>query len=463
MERASPEERDLMRNIFAQIDDYFSLADSKRKKANESGISFSMKKILLQDAYSLEMKALDLQQQAKTMIENNDRIAMLAYQKDEQSIQQNRVDASQTANQLATVENNDLDHTPELVNTNSQQRTEHAVEREIPIIENNMEEGIYYRVQFVALKELKNTNDFPGIAEVKAQRVSGTDYIRYFSGQFNSLDDAIIRRNSIRASGYRDAFIKSWRNGEEVNLLSLNEGGVQTTTTTTANLSTETQVNNIDFSATNISSLQGVYYTVQVGIYSRPRTSAMIFDIAPLYHKRMDNGYWIYYSGIFKSISNAESKKQEIVEKGVSDAFIVAFSNGDQINLADARQQISRGEETPSDDAIVILEDASNQLNQQWSRSQSNTIVEQDNDNGELVYKIQVGVYSNPVNLNWISSQLDTNIAVKSYQNSNGKYVYTVGEFSSANEARMLLNEVSQLVSDAFLVGFQNGQKKYIR
>lgn len=81
----------------------------------------------------------------------------------------------------------------------------------------------------------------------------------------------------------------------------------------------------------------------------------------------------------------------------------------------------------------------------------------------ELVYKIQVGVYSNPISLSWISSQLDKNNPVISYQNTNGKYVYTIGDFGSENEARELLKEVSELVPDAFIVGFQNGQKKYIR
>ncbi len=467
MEQAIPEERELMRNIFTQIDDYFDQAALKREKANQKDISFNMKKILLQDAYSLEMKALDLQQQAKTMIENSDRTTMMAYQKNDQDenlvAQQTLADTSNTLNQLSDNENTTIDNNNEVISTTSQQKDEKIVESEVPMVENNNTEGVYYRVQFVALKELKNTNDFPGIAEVRAQQVTGTDFIRYFSGQFNNLDDAIIRRNSIRASGYADAFIKSWRNGEVVNLLSLNDGNTKSTATPTANLTTETQINNIDFSAANISTLPGVYYTVQVGIYSRPRTSAMIFNIAPLYHKRMDNGYWIYYSGIFKSIANAENKKQEIIQKGVSDAFIVAFSNGNQVNLAEARQQINRGEETPAEDDIVILEDASSQLNQQWSQSQSNTTVNEDNKSEELVYKVQVGVYSNPVNLNWISSQLDNDIPVKSFQNSNGKYVYTVGEFSSVNEARALLKEVSELVSDAFLVGFQNEQKKYIR
>lgn len=466
MENASPEERELMRNIFDQIDDYFAQAEQKRKKANEPGISFNMKKILLQDAYSLEMKGLDLQQKAKAMIEDKDKNSMLAYQQDKATEEESiALQNESNIGQDSIISQNEISQEQSESNAVSERILipQKNQDKQVPIVAQENEDGIYYKVQFTALKELKNTNDFRGISEITAERVVGTDYIRYFSGKFRDISNAIIRRNSIRASGYDDAFIKTWRNGEEVNLLSLNNSQESTSSAAAPSFNTQTQIGGVDFSATNISSLQGVYYTVQVGVYSRPRTSAMIFGISPLYHKRMDNGYWIYYSGIYKSIADANSRKEEIRQKGVGDAFVVAFSNGNQVNLAEARKQISRGEETPSDDAIVILEDASIQLNRKWDMSQSQTSIQTNQNSDQLVYKVQVGVYSNPINLNWIATQLDNIGKVDRYQNTNGKYVYTVGNFTTENEARKLLQEVNDLVSDAFIVGFENGQKKYIR
>ena len=83
--------------------------------------------------------------------------------------------------------------------------------------------------------------------------------------------------------------------------------------------------------------------------------------------------------------------------------------------------------------------------------------------NNQMIYKVQVGVYSNPVNLSWISSQLNKDYRVDSYINANGKYVYTVGEFQELSKAKELLTEAKELVSDAFVAGFQNGNKTYIR
>lgn len=496
MDLASPQERELMRNIFAQIDEYFDQAKQKRQKANEPGISFSMKKILLQDAYSLEMKALDLQHQTKIMLEDHDVNTMMAYQvelEDDKALAEKSAIGNQSSNdnQIASSNSNVVPvvNTPIMANpvqstttsqnenstsqdnqevianndrVNSQTQTPQNIiqtEREvgyIPISNN----GVVYRVQFTALKELKNESFFNRVSDVSAERVSGTDFIRYFSGNFDEMDIAIIRRNALRTSGYADAFIRSWKDGEAVTLLSLQEeNGTIASPINSVAVVRRTSVGNIDFSATNITSLQGVYYTVQVGVYSRPRTSAMIFGIKPLYHKRMQNGYWIYYSGIFNSIADATVKKDEIVGQGVKDAFVVAFSNGNSVGLAEARQQISRGVDTPDDEDIVILEDASLQIDSQWNMSQEAGITTSSN----VEYKVQVGVYSNPVNLSWIASQLDGNYRVDSYQNSNGKYVYTIGNYDKDTDARNLLKEIQEIVPDAFLVGFQDGNKRYIR
>lgn len=453
LDRASEKERELMRGIFSQVDQYFAQAQQKRAKANTANLSFNMRKILLQDAYSLEMKALDLQQQAKTILENHDMDAMIAMQA---NVPNNRdIEKSENAEQkLLASENQDV---PDNMNKNE---AEVFDEQEINMI-TDAQQGVKYRVQFTALKEMRSTSAFPNVREITAQRVDGTNFIRYFSGDFSNLDDAIIRRNNLRNIGYSDAFIKSWRNGEEVSLVNLDNNSEETVSNSVIETSAPANISNIDFSATNISYLQGVYYSVQVGVYSRPRTSAMIFGIKPLYHKRMTNGFWVYYSGIYNSIAAAEARKNEIVQKGVTDAFVVAFNDGQSVGLADARRLLSRGEQSPPEDAIVILEDASLEIENQWNMSQS-PLVSTDVDQS-IRYKVQVGVYSNPINLDWISTQLEEVNQVDSYQNSNGKYVFTIGDFNNEEEARNLLQKTIEIIPDAFVVGFQNGQKRYIR
>ncbi len=461
MESASLQERDMMMNIFAQIDSYFEESQQKREKANGAGISFKMRKILLQDAYSLEMKALDLQQQAKTMLENHDTQAMLAYQLEgKEGAIAIEVAADNTKTTASNSRNNQGNIAEREGQANNKPSTDRTVEQEVAFTK--PDQGTVYKVQFSALQEIKPVSFFSKISEITAQRVPNTNFIRYFSGNFNSLDAAMIRRNTVRASGYPDAFIKSWKNGEEVSLLSLRENSQNASVKLSAGSASQSVVNNIDFSATNISYLQGVYYSVQVGVYSRPRTSAMIHGVTPLYHKRMKNGYWVYYSGIYKTIEDASNRRDEIVIKGVKDAFIVAFSDGKTVSFAQARQDIDRGSDTPADEDIVILEDASLQIDSQWNIAQVSEASLSETDK-EIVYKIQIGVYSNSINMDWISSQLDGDMELESFQNSNSKYVFTLGSFSSIDAARAELEKVKEIVPDAFVVGFRGANKVYVR
>lgn len=458
MENASPQERELMAAIFMQIDDYFKEAQRKREKASDESLSFNMRKILLQDAYSLEMKALDLQQQTKTMLANHDVATMMSYQPKEKAvvvaentteIKQQPAEVLNSGDNTSTTNNN-----KELTNNQEFSNTE-----ELVFIE--PKPGIVYRVQIMALKEIKPLSFFSGIPEISAQKVENTQFIRYFSGSFTNNNDALIRRNSVRASGYPDAFVKGWNNGQEVSLARLRNSGAATDASLTET-TPQSNISQIDFSATSISSLKGVYYSVQIGVYSRPRTSSMIYGISPLYHKRTNNGYWTYFSGIYKTIADANSKKDEIVSQGVKDAFVVAFVNGEKVSLTQARQSIKRGELPPPEEDIVILEDASLQLDKQWktAKTSSNTLPQAA---GDLEYKIQIGVYSNKINLSWVSSQLDGDMKVASFKNSNGKYIYTLGNFNTLEEAHSALSDVKDIVPDAFVVGFKGGRKVYIQ
>lgn len=453
LENASLEERNLMFGIFAQIDAYFDEAKLKRQKANEVGVSFNMRKILLQDAYSLEMKALDLQQQAQVMLTKHDKQSMLAYQKVNN---QEELIASGENTIVKPVTSNTQNS---IIETQTEANNQNIKKQEIPF--ENPKEGTIYKVQFSALKELKSADFFNQVAEITAERVPNSDFIRYFSGSFKEIDAAIIRRNSLRTSGYPDAFIKSWNNGESISLLASQQSD-NASNNVGAPSTGGTIINNVDFSATNISSLSGVYYTVQIGVYSRPRTSAMIFGIAPLYHKRLNNGYWIYYSGIFKSINEAEKKKEDAISRGVSDAFVVAFSNGQSVDLTEARELISRGGTSPQEDEIVILEDASKQIDSEWNMTQNNSFTSSDSQ-APTTYSIQVGVYSNRVDLSWITSQLDTSEQLDISQSTNGKYVYKLGNYLTEESARAQLKAVQELVPDAFVVAFRGGRKIYIQ
>jgi hypothetical protein len=501
----SKKEQELMRAISDQIENYIQLANNKRIKAEAEELSFTLTKALLQDAFSYESSALDLQLEAIRMMRENDIESMLAYQINNQRDTKPET-ASNTVIPPKEVEtplakNSDENSKPTLNLNPTIKETDKTIladandeiqEKQItnPIIEektiiesaNTLDVSknatnspnifpdvsiskepidIQFSVQIAAIRALKTTDSFLNVMELFTLKDSEKELYRYFSGKFTELKAAIIRRNSLRQQGYADAFIKSWKNGKVVNVYEA-AGNIDKTTLALLNesiISLPSKYRNINFSATNISQLTGVYYSVQVGAYSRPRSSANLFGISPLYHNRLKSGLWVYFNGIFKSISDAEKNKTSIRSKGVPDAFIVAFNEGEKVSLVNARKAIRQGVTYPANEDIIMLDDAAVAVD-----SQLKTIIGDEKTVLRIyTYKVQIGVYSQPVSFNWVTEKLGktSNNKVEYFISNTGKYIYTIGNFRSYAEASIFNTEqVKKIIKDAFVVTFDNGKKK---
>lgn len=88
--------------------------------------------------------------------------------------------------------------------------------------------------------------------------------------------------------------------------------------------------------ATQVETIKGLFFTVQVGVYSKPTSLDRIYNITPLNSELMENGKIRYTSGVFKTMDEAEGYRKKVVVLGVKDAFIVAYFNGKRIPLEDA-------------------------------------------------------------------------------------------------------------------------------
>ncbi len=309
-----------------------------------------------------------------------------------------------------------------------------------------------FSVQIAAINQHTTTNSFLNVIELFAIKDEEKSLYRYFSGKFTDLTSAIIRRNSLREQGYSDAFIKTWKDGKSV---SINEAidHIDEATQELMNKTTITlpsQYKNINFSASNINQLPGTYYSVQVGVYSRPRTSNQLFGIQPLFHNRTKNGLWVYFNGVYKNINEAEKNKANVNNKGIPDAFIVAFDQGEKVPIEKAQKAIQEGAAQPSANDIINLKTASVNIDKQLISIGRTT-----KSAGSTVYKIQIGVYSQAISMDWVAEDLPNGQRVDFFVNEAGKYVYTIGNFQSYEEAAQFNKQkIKALVKDAFVVSF---------
>jgi hypothetical protein len=89
--------------------------------------------------------------------------------------------------------------------------------------------------------------------------------------------------------------------------------------------------------ATQVEITQGLFYTVQVGVYSKPVKLDKLFNLTELKSQLTTSGYIRYTSGRYVDVEAAQIRKNMVVQKGVTDAFITAYYNGKRISLGEAR------------------------------------------------------------------------------------------------------------------------------
>lgn len=87
---------------------------------------------------------------------------------------------------------------------------------------------------------------------------------------------------------------------------------------------------------------QGLFFTVQLGVFSTMIPEKYWRNIAPMYSLKIEDGTNRYFSGIFHSVEEAEAKLKEARDKGIIDAFITAYYKGKRITVAEAEMMLSQ-------------------------------------------------------------------------------------------------------------------------
>ncbi|TSJ41254.1 PD40 domain-containing protein [Fluviicola chungangensis] len=227
--------------------------------------------------------------------------------------------------------------------------------------------GLVYRVQVGAFAKPIPEDLFKEFTPVTGEKLDN-GITRYLAGYFGNRQKVLDAQQDIRALGYKDAFVVAYCDGKRISLAEarqLEEQGLckpmrqdsivmeviqntiaQLPADTIAKYKTEPKVsdyNKAPGAVTAIASeeINGLFYTVQVGVYNRPATKEQLHDIHPLVTRRLENGQIRYSTGTFRSVDDARPKKAEAVENGVSDAFITAYFNGERISLQEAKRLLA--------------------------------------------------------------------------------------------------------------------------
>lgn len=223
--------------------------------------------------------------------------------------------------------------------------------------------GLTYRVQIGAFARAIPQDLFSEFNPVSGEKIGNTGITRYMAGFFNSSETVVQARQSIRALGYNDAFVVAYCDGERITFgearrleasglcvpKGTNELILEVAENTADHLGIPTTNELVELpeysynqapgatKADPIELKQGLFFTVQIGVYNRPVDDAQVKNMPEIMTVRLPNGLIRYATGMFDSAEEAAPRRRDAIDRGITDAFIVAYYKGERLTVARAR------------------------------------------------------------------------------------------------------------------------------
>jgi hypothetical protein len=244
-----------------------------------------------------------------------------------------------------------------------------------------MPKGIYYKVQIGAFRNDIPQNLYDEFAPISGERLKN-GVTRYTAGFFVTFENADMIKKDIRGIGYSDAFVVAFRDGKRIPLYEAmgktdspnfvaavekeyiygdkgeapksnnavnagNSGGSNSEISIKDERSSSNSgTNGINTSyykgvanaapATQVETITGLFFTVQVGVYSKPVPAKSLKNIYPLNTELTEAKKIRYTTGRYNNLKYAVEKRSEAKNLGIADAFITAYYNGKRITLSEA-------------------------------------------------------------------------------------------------------------------------------
>ncbi len=355
----------------------------------------------------------------------------------------------------------------------------YGAENPIPV-NTTLPNGVCYAVQVGAFLRPISQDVFKGFAPVRGED-GPNGFTRYSAGIFKKINEANLAKNEIRAIGYEDAFVVAYRDGQRIPVFEAKKilegeaeqlaqsGGSESSDSFTEPTSNDASSASISENARLYSGddVQGLYYTVQVGAYSREVPPSAMFNLSPLVSHRT-GGLWKYTSGIYQDNGEASAAKTRIRDIGISDAFVTIYYSGERVSKSEADRLVSEQdssvfakEEGLQNRAPADLQSPSSSRNTPASQSENSGPKPQPSANaGGIEFVVQVGAYDREVPVEDAQiilgiSNLGLDVVV---EGSRTKYI--VGGYTSYTEANAFKEKIiAEGLNGAFIVAMQNGKQ----
>lgn len=199
-----------------------------------------------------------------------------------------------------------------------------------PNNENEFTKGeIVYRVQLGAYKNRISTGIFRNAGKV-VELKTDDNYYRYATKGYKTIEDAANAKADLVLEGYGDAFITAYKNGKRIPM---------SATKATMETNEKEDITKIESFSSVDKSL--VSFKIQLGALRKAGANDMeekIKDLEGVEKQGTGSGMIRYTIASFSDYSKADKYRQELVDKGFVEAFVIAVFKGEVISIQEAQE-----------------------------------------------------------------------------------------------------------------------------
>jgi hypothetical protein len=207
--------------------------------------------------------------------------------------------------------------------------------------------GMIYKVQIGAFNKPVDLARFSEFEPVTTDQV-GNNLIRYSAGIFYTKGQAFQALGPIKALGYADAFVVAYCDGVRYSIAEadelLRQGKCSLNQDAQLAFESRTSTKNVTYHqgpnaapAQPLELADGLLFTVQIGVFNAPIAHERLQNVMPLNCQLTERNQIRYSVGRFDAVEEAVRQRDAVRLLGFSDAFVVAYFNGERITIAEAR------------------------------------------------------------------------------------------------------------------------------
>ncbi len=337
-------------------------------------------------------------------------------------------------------------------------------------------EGLVFKVQVGAFRKPIPDNSFKNLQPVSAE-TSRPGWIRYCVGVFKTFEPANLVKKELRSTGYKDAFVVAYFNGQRVSLQEANAllnrqenqtayaGEMQREITalrqlnvipSIAKTSPRDEDEKMFYGNTSAPVINAVEelripeYSVQIGVYRNSTPPAVLSSLEPIYSEALSKGLYRFTSGRYTDRSEAEIAKNKAIQTGVSDAFVVVIRGS---NFVTVPQVIAKKSE---DSPATVSENVVSKAEEKVTPASGITEIPTG-----LHFKVQLGAFRQNVPFETVEAFLKiSDKGIIRITDERGLNIFYAGDFDNFEAARLLKDEIIEKgVEDAFVVVLSNGKR----